>query len=80
MEIQPLDIAAVAIIAAATLRGLFIGLIREGFSLASLGGAYLAVQIFTPPTAEWLQESTRAATSASASLPGSRERVSRSAP
>jgi membrane protein required for colicin V production len=56
MEIQPLDIAAVAIIAAATLRGLFIGLIREGFSLASLGGAYMAVQLFTPPTADWLQE------------------------
>jgi len=58
MEIQPLDIAAVAIIAAASLRGLFIGLIREGFSLASLGGAYMAVQLFTLPTAEWLQETT----------------------
>jgi membrane protein required for colicin V production len=55
MEIQPLDIAAVAIIAAATLRGMFIGLIREGFSLAALGGAYMAVQLFTPPAAEWLQ-------------------------
>ena len=55
MEIQPLDIAAVAIIAAATLRGLFIGLIREGFSLAALGGAYVSVQFFTPPLSEWLQ-------------------------
>jgi membrane protein required for colicin V production len=58
MEIQPLDIAAVAIIAAATLRGMFIGLIREGFSLASLAGAYMAVQIFTPAAAEWLQEAS----------------------
>ena len=58
MEIQPLDIAAVAIIAAASLRGMFIGLIREGFSLAALGGAYAAVQYFTPPLAEWLQEIT----------------------
>ena len=56
MEIQPLDIAAVAIIAAATLRGLFIGLIREGFSLAALGAAYVAVQIFTPTASAWVQE------------------------
>jgi membrane protein required for colicin V production len=56
MEIQPLDIAAVAIITAAMLRGLFIGLVREGFSLAALGGAYLAVQLFTLPTADWLFE------------------------
>ena len=54
MAIQPLDIVAVAIIAAAMLRGLFIGLVREGFSLASLGGAYMAVQLFTPPAAAWL--------------------------
>jgi membrane protein required for colicin V production len=54
MEIQPLDIAAVAIIAAATLRGLFIGLVREAFSLASLGSAYMAVQLFTLPAADWL--------------------------
>jgi hypothetical protein len=39
MEIQPLDIAAAGIIAAAGLRGLFIGLLREGFSLASLACA-----------------------------------------
>jgi membrane protein required for colicin V production len=56
MQIHALDIAAVAIIAAATLRGLFIGLIREGFSLAALGAAYLAVQIFTPAASEWVQE------------------------
>jgi len=55
MEIQPLDIAAAGIIAAAGLRGLFIGLLREGFSLASLACAYLAVQLFTIPTAGWLE-------------------------
>ena len=59
MEIQPLDIAAVAIVAAATLRGLFIGLVREGFSLASLAAAYMAVQLFTHPAADWLQETTK---------------------
>jgi membrane protein required for colicin V production len=56
MKIQPLDIAAVAIILAATLRGLFIGLIREGFSLAALGSAYMAVQLFTPTASVWVEE------------------------
>jgi uncharacterized membrane protein required for colicin V production len=55
MEIQPLDIAAAGIVAAAALRGLFIGLLKEGFSLASLACAYLAVQLFTIPTAGWLE-------------------------
>jgi membrane protein required for colicin V production len=56
MEIQPLDIVVVAIVAAAMLRGLFIGLVREAFSLGALGGAYLVVQLFTLPAADWLQE------------------------
>jgi len=54
MEIQPLDIAAVAIVTAATLRGFFIGFVREGFSLAALAGAYIAVQLLTVPAADWL--------------------------
>jgi len=58
MEIQPLDIVVAAIIAAAVLRGYFIGLVREAFSLAALGGAYLAVQLFTLPAADWLQEAS----------------------
>jgi uncharacterized membrane protein required for colicin V production len=56
MEIQPLDIAVVAIISAAALRGLFIGLVREGFSLAAIAGAYTAVQFFTLSGAAWLEE------------------------
>jgi membrane protein required for colicin V production len=56
MEIQPLDIVVAAIIAAAMLRGFFIGLVREAFSLAALGAAYLAVQLFTLPAADWLQD------------------------
>jgi uncharacterized membrane protein required for colicin V production len=59
MEIQPLDIAAVAIIAAATLRGISIGLLREGFSLAAIAGAYMAVQLFTIPTAGWLEQASQ---------------------
>jgi uncharacterized membrane protein required for colicin V production len=56
MEIQPLDIVVAAIIAGAMLRGYFIGLVREAFSLGALGGAYLAVQLFTLPSADWLEE------------------------
>ena len=48
MEIQPLDIVVTAIIGVATLRGFFVGLVREGFSIAALGGAYLAVQLPSP--------------------------------
>jgi len=59
MEIQPLDIAAAGIVGAAALRGLFIGLLREGFSLASVALAYLAVQLFTIPTAGWLELSSQ---------------------
>ena len=59
MEIQPLDIAVAALIAAAALRGLFIGLVRESFSLGALAGAYTAVQFFTPPVATWLEETTQ---------------------
>lgn len=54
MKIQALDIVVAGIIVAATLRGLFVGLIREGFSIAALGAAYLVVQMFTYPTADWL--------------------------
>lgn len=59
MEIQPLDIVVVAIISAAAVRGLFIGLVREGFSLAAIAGAYTAVQFFTPSTAAWLEEASQ---------------------
>jgi uncharacterized membrane protein required for colicin V production len=38
------------------LRGYFIGLVREAFSLAALGAAYLAVQLFTLPAADWLED------------------------
>jgi len=55
MEIQTLDIVVAAIVAAALVRGFFIGLVREAFSIGALGGAYLAVQLFTFPAADWLE-------------------------
>ncbi|MFQ5418129.1 MAG: CvpA family protein [Myxococcota bacterium] len=37
------------------MRGFFVGFVKEGFSIAAIGGAYLAVQIFSLPTAAWLE-------------------------
>ena len=42
------------IIGIACLRGFFLGLIRESFSLASLGAAYMAVRAFVSPVADWV--------------------------
>ena len=52
--ISAVDMAALAILALAVLRGLWIGLIREVFSLAGLAGAAVAVRFGTAPAAEWL--------------------------
>jgi membrane protein required for colicin V production len=49
------DVLALAILSLAALRGLLIGMIREAFSLLSLGGAIIAVRLFTDPVAAWLR-------------------------
>lgn len=49
------DVLALAILSLAALRGLLIGMIREAFSLLSLGGAIIAVRLFTDPLALWLR-------------------------
>ena len=51
---EPLDIAAGAILALTLLRGLWLGMIREVFSLAALCAAYLAAVSFNLPLAVWL--------------------------
>ena len=56
--ISPLDATVVAILIVAALRGLSLGLIREGFSVAALGGAFVAVRYLTSPAAARLQELT----------------------
>src|SRR5215471_14128179 len=53
--IAPIDLAALAILGIAALRGMFLGLVRESFSLASLGVAYAAVLLYTRPIAAWLE-------------------------
>lgn len=53
-SISPVDLAALAILAVAVLRGLLIGVIRELFSLLALAAACVAVRIGTAPAAAWL--------------------------
>jgi len=58
-QISALDGVVIAILTMAIARGLFIGLIREGFSIAALGGAFIVVRYAASPAAVWLQEVTR---------------------
>jgi membrane protein required for colicin V production len=55
--ISAVDMAALAILALAVLRGLWIGLIREVFSLAGLAAAAVAVRFGAAPAADWLMAS-----------------------
>ena len=52
--ISPVDLAALAILTVAVLRGLFIGLIREVFSLGALAAACIAVRLGAVPAADWM--------------------------
>jgi membrane protein required for colicin V production len=54
--VAPVDIVVGAVLAIAVLRGLFLGLVREAFSIASLGVACIAVRLFHPQVAGWLGE------------------------
>ena len=50
------DLIVLVIIGVALTRGLFIGLIREAFSILALAGACCAALLFTTPVSEWLTE------------------------
>jgi len=56
---SPLDGVVLAILLVALARGFYIGLIREGFSIAALTGGFLAVRYFTGPVAIWLVDTTK---------------------
>ncbi len=51
----PVDIVVGAILAIAVLRGLFLGVIRESFSIAALGGACITVKLFSADVGAWLE-------------------------
>ncbi len=53
-----LDWIALTLVALACLRGLWIGLIREGLSLATVGFATIATRLYVSPVSEWLSVRT----------------------
>jgi uncharacterized membrane protein required for colicin V production len=53
-ELLPLDAVAAALLGLALLRGLWIGAVREAFSLAGLAAAAFAVRAWRAPLADWL--------------------------
>lgn len=53
---EPIDIIAVSLLALACLRGLFIGLTREVFSIAAVASATLAVRFLLEPAREIVLE------------------------
>jgi uncharacterized membrane protein required for colicin V production len=54
----PIDLLALAVIGIAVLRGFFLGLLRETFSLAAVGAAVVAVRWFAAPAAGELERAT----------------------
>jgi uncharacterized membrane protein required for colicin V production len=54
----PVDLLALCVLSIAVLRGLFLGLIREAFSLAAIGAACVAVRWFAEPAAARLDALT----------------------
>ena len=53
-----IDVIALAIVGLACLRGIWIGLIREGLSLATVGLATIVTRLYVDPLAVWLSEKT----------------------
>jgi membrane protein required for colicin V production len=54
-DLPTLDAICLALLLLAALRGLWIGLVREAFSLAALLAALVAVRLWTGPVARWLE-------------------------
>ncbi|MFO0690748.1 MAG: CvpA family protein [Myxococcota bacterium] len=57
-QLPVIDLVALAIVGLACLRGLWIGLIREGLSLATVGIATIATRLYVDPLASWLSQRT----------------------
>ena len=67
-DISTLDGIVLAVFAIATARGIYIGLIREGFSIAALGGGLIAIRYGLEPGAHIVRQATSEAVGATASL------------
>ena len=57
-ELAPIDVAALAVLGIAALRGFGLGMLREAFSLASIAVAYLAVLLYSGRLAAWIERET----------------------
>lgn len=57
-EIRSVDLVVAAILGVAVLRGLFLGLIREAFSIGALAAACVAVRLWDAPVAGFLTRVT----------------------
>jgi membrane protein required for colicin V production len=57
-ELRMVDLVVGTILGVAMLRGVWLGLIREAFSIAALGGAVIAVRLGGPPLSGLLSERT----------------------
>ncbi|MEZ4280207.1 MAG: CvpA family protein [Myxococcota bacterium] len=53
-----LDWIALTLVSLACLRGIWIGLIREGLSLATVGLATIATRLYVSPVSQWLSAQT----------------------
>jgi membrane protein required for colicin V production len=51
-----IDRVALGVVVVAALRGLWIGLLREAFSLGALAAAFVSVKLWTDPATAWLLE------------------------
>ena len=51
---SPVDLLAAVAIAVALLRGLFLGLVREAFSLGSVAAACIVARLYANPLGDWL--------------------------
>ena len=56
--LAPIDAAALAVLGIAAFRGLALGLVRESFSLGSIGIAYMAVVLYSDRLAQWIERET----------------------
>jgi uncharacterized membrane protein required for colicin V production len=57
-ELPLIDLIVLAVLFIAVVRGLWIGMIREGLSLAAIGAATIVTRLAVEPTAAWLTEVT----------------------
>ena len=58
MNITAIDVGIVAIVALAIVRGMFVGMIREGFSVAAIGAVVLGAIYGAGPAGVWLDNAT----------------------